>query len=288
MNLLIEILKALLNLSLNTFLLFFLILGFLIIQGLIIGYLEKFSMKNIYGSVGYKGILVTGLGVCLHETSHLLMAKLFCFKIKDVKLFRPIEGAKDGILGYVSYSYNPKNLFHKIGLFFVGFAPILGGILGLLLCIIIFLPNMLNDISSEVNVILSYNNIFSLKFFQYQITLSLSLFKSLLTFSNFKSFTFWIFLLLAISISSHTALSMEDLKGSVKGIKSILICLFMLNFIFYILDINIYNHMFYIYKFDALFITLMNISICFSLLHLAITFIIKFITSPFKKLNSYV
>lgn len=282
MNLLIEILNALFNLSLNTFFLFFLILGFLIIQGLIIGYLEKISMKNIYSSVGYTGILVTALGVCLHETSHLLMAKLFGFKIKAVKLFRPIQGAKDGVLGYVSYSYNQKNIFHKIGLFFVGFAPILGGIFGLLLCIIIFLPNVFNNISSQIDIILAYNNIFSLNFFQNQIALSFSLFKNLFTLGNFKSITFWIFLLLAISISSHTALSMEDLKGSIKGIKSIVICLFILNVIFYILDINIYNYILYIYRFDALFITLMNISICFSILHLVITYIIKFIISPFK------
>lgn len=283
MNLFIEILNIIFNISLNTLILFFLIIGFLIIQGLIIGYLEKLSMKNIYSSIGYIGILITGLGVCLHETSHLLMAKLFGFKIKDVKFFRPVQGAKDGVLGYVNYSYNPKNILHKIGLFFVGFAPILGGILGLVLCIIIFLPNTFNNVQTQLNVILSYDNIFSLRFFQNQLFLSFSLFKSLFTLQNFKNITFWIFLLLAISISSHTALSIADLKSSVKGIKTIFICLFLLNIVFYILNINIYNHMFFIYKFDALFITFMNISICFSILHLTITYIIKLSISIFKK-----
>lgn len=283
MSLFIYILNVFFKLFTDTFFLFFLLVGFLIIQGLIIGYIEKLSMKNIYSSVGYTGILVTFIGVCLHEVSHLIMAKLFGFKIKDVKLFRPIKGAKDGVLGYVKYSYNPKSIFHKIGLFFVGFAPIIGGILGLLLCIVIFTPNISTNIFNELNIILSYNNIFSINFFYSQILLSFSLFKELLTITHFKSFIFWIFLILAISISSHTALSIEDIRGGIKGIIPIFICLFILNIIFFIFNVNIYNYLFYIYKFDALFITLMNISICFSIFHLIITYIIKFIAYIFKR-----
>ncbi|MDO4534499.1 MAG: hypothetical protein Q4B63_01650 [Clostridium perfringens] len=283
MNLLVNILNVIFNLGINTVVLFFLIIGFLIIQGLIIGRLEKISMKNIYSSVGYIGILITSIGVCLHETSHFLVAKIFNFKIKEVKLFRPIKGKKDGVLGYVSYSYNPNNILHKIGLFFVGFAPLLGGILGLLLSIMIFLPNVFNNLSSQLNNILSYNSIFSFDFLQNQLLLSLSLFKDLFTLGNFKTIPFWIFLILAISISSHMALSIEDLKGAYKGIKAILLILFIFNFLLYIFNINIYNYISYIYKFDALFITLMNISICFSILHLFLTYVIKFIISPFKR-----
>ncbi len=282
MNLLINILNVIFNLAVNTAFLFFLIIGFLIIQGLIIGRLEKISMKNIYSSIGYIGILATSIGVCIHETSHFVVAKIFNFKIKEIKLFRPIKGKRDGVLGYVSYSYNPNNIFHKIGLFFVGFAPLLGGILSLLLSMMIFLPHVFYNLSSQLNNILSYN-IFSFNFFQNQLFLSLSLFNGLFTLGNFKSIQFWIFLFLAISISSHMALSMEDLKGAYKGIKAILLILFIFNFLLYIFNINIYNYIFYIYKFDALFITFMNISICFSILHLLLTYIIKLIISPFKR-----
>lgn len=283
MTILINILNVIFNLGINTIFLFFLIIGFLIIQGLIIGRLEKISMRNIYTSVGYIGILATSIGVCLHETSHFIVAKIFNFRIKEVKLFRPIKGKKDGILGYVSYSYNPNNLLHKIGLFFVGFAPLLGGVLGLILSMMIFLPHVFNNLLSQLNSMLSYNNIFSFNFFQNQLYLSFSLFKGLFTLGNFSNIFFWIFLILAISISSHMALSMEDLKGAYKGITTIFLVLFIFNFILYILNINIYNYISYIYKFDSLFITLMNISICFSILHLFLTYIIKFIISPFKR-----
>ena len=99
----------------------------ILIFGIIFHILNTKSSSNLM-TIGWgMYLLFAWIGTPIHELSHFLMCLLFGFKVSEVKLFRPFKGKKDGILGYVNYSYNPKNLYQKIGNFFVGIAPMIGG-----------------------------------------------------------------------------------------------------------------------------------------------------------------
>jgi len=64
------------------------------------------------------------IGVPTHELSHYFFCKIFRHKVLKVRLFSPTP---DGQLGFVEHSYNPASFYQKVGLFFIGIAPIIGG-----------------------------------------------------------------------------------------------------------------------------------------------------------------
>jgi len=53
------------------------------------------------------------------------MVKLFGMTVVEMALYKPDPQSKS--LGYVSYSYRSRSLWHGIGRFFVGIAPMIGG-----------------------------------------------------------------------------------------------------------------------------------------------------------------
>ena len=71
------------------------------------------------GRTGF--IYLTMPGVVIHELSHLFFCLIFQHKIMKVNLFSPQE---DGTLGMVQHSYDSRNIFHRIGNFFIGSAPV--------------------------------------------------------------------------------------------------------------------------------------------------------------------
>jgi hypothetical protein len=75
---------------------------------------------------------------------------IFGHKIVEVKLFQ-IGG--DGTLGYVNHSYNPKNIYHKIGNFFIGVAPIIGVALAFYLLNLLLVPEMANQIADSAKTV---------------------------------------------------------------------------------------------------------------------------------------
>ena len=115
-------------------------LAFIFIGGFIISLIEDKSNYYLQNAMGYTGIIITGLGTVVHELSHLIFAIIGGMKIGEVKLFRPIKGRVDGVLGYVSFSPRGKNLYNKIFLIPVGIAPIIGGTVVILISLKICLP----------------------------------------------------------------------------------------------------------------------------------------------------
>lgn len=248
------------------------LIGTFIGFGLCFGFVENLNNKFIYSAFGRTGILITGsIGTVIHETSHLLMAIMFGHKIQEVKFFKPISSSSDGVLGYVNHSYNKNNLYHNIGNFFIGIAPLIGGTIVIFLLFKFLVPNAYEYMKNTLNISSYISALNSLNIIEFLKLLSndfLILIKSLIT--NFNLSTF-IFLILMYSISTHMGLSGADLKGSLNG----LVFLFLISFIISLFKLNIFSGVIITYNiYVGLF---MSIGLIFSIITLAISYILNLI-----------
>ncbi|MBD7915467.1 hypothetical protein H9660_09940 [Clostridium sp. Sa3CUN1] len=240
------------NILLKTFVDLSWFIGVIVIIGLILGFLRNKSMKNYQQKFGRKAIYVTGIvGVPIHELSHLVMAKVFGHRIKEVKFFQ--ANNCDGNLGYVNHSYNPKNIYHQVGNFFIGIAPIICGSLLIILLLKIFVPASLES----TNDLLSFNGLFIFL-------------KNIFSLSNFKRPEFYLFLYIVFSICSHISLSKADIKGAFIGV----IFIFLILFIFNIINFNLLSYLNMV-KYNLLLTNVLIISVIFSSINLLISFILK-------------
>lgn len=228
-------------------------IGIIVLAGLVLGLLRNTSMANYQKSLGRKkAIYITGLvGVPIHELSHLIIALLFGHKIKEVKFFQVND--ENRTLGYVNHSYNPNNIFHQVGNFFIGVAPIICGSLLILLLLKFFVPVSLEN----TNDLLNANGIFRFL-------------KSIFSLNNFKRPEFYLFLYLVFSICSHISLSTADIKGAFVGVIFIFIILLVLN----VFNFNLLSHI-NIIKYNLLLTNILIISIIFSSINLLISFILS-------------
>lgn len=228
------------------------LLGIIVIIGLLLGLLRNTAMSNYQKRFGRQAIYITGIvGVPIHELSHLIVALLFGHKIKEVKFFQ--VNSENRTLGYVNHSYNPRNIYHQIGNFFIGIAPIICGSFILILLIKIFIPAALEN----TNNLLSANGVFTFL-------------KSIFSLANFKRLEFYLFLYLVFSICSHISLSKADIKGAFIGVIFIFIILLFLN----ILNVNILVHI-NIIKYNLLLTNVLIVSVIFSSINLFISFILN-------------
>lgn len=183
--------------------------GIVIIFGFLIALCRRAFCK-ITGNKGIKILLATGIiGTPIHELSHALMCLIFGHKITEMKLYDP--NSDDGTLGYVNHSFNPKNIYHQIGNFFIGIAPILGGSGILLLLSLILVPDVNAGIMREFRLVGSVD---VSRFFE----AFGSMIGYVFDFDNMTDISWWIFIILAFSIASHMELSAADIKGSLYGL----------------------------------------------------------------------
>ena len=154
----------------------------------------RIRLASLFGLNGY--IYLTAPGVMIHELSHAFFCLLFHHKISEMKIFAP---EKDGTLGYVSHTYNPRSSFQRIGNFFIGTGPVWGGVLVLWFVTLILLPSEVLDFKQG-----------GLEAF-----LKLSGYMGTADFwSRWQSYC-WLYLIL--TISSHVTLSQPDLAGASRG-----------------------------------------------------------------------
>ena len=78
------------------------------------------------------------IGTPIHELSHAFFCLLFGHRIQKIALFNPDNR---GTLGYVTHSYNNHNLWQVMGNFFIGIAPLFGGLFALYLLTYFLLDN---------------------------------------------------------------------------------------------------------------------------------------------------
>ncbi|MBQ8291583.1 MAG: hypothetical protein IJX88_03635 [Clostridia bacterium] len=197
--------------------------GCIYVFGLIVGFLGKIFYSGA-GGAGYKLCVATGLiGTPIHELGHAFFCVVFGHKIVEMKLFQPND--EEGTLGYVNHSYNPRNIYHQIGNFFIGVGPILFGSAALLGLMYLLLPETFYTVSASV---FNWNGTFD------SIWVAFSeLFKNIFAVENFSSWKFWVFLVLSCFIAIHMTLSPPDVKNSLVGTLYILLLLLVANAILY-------------------------------------------------------
>lgn len=205
------------------------LVGTVILIGFILGVLRNNTIKNFQRSFGSRAVMITGfIGVPVHEISHGLLAVLFGHKITKVKLLqRPDE---NGVMGYVRHSYNPKSIYQQVGNFFIGIAPIFGGALSI---IAIMRLVSLEAYNKLVNILVGslYITTINKNTLEGILDSYLGLLKVIFSIDNFKNPYFYIFLFIAICISSHISLSTADIKGASRGLGVIFIFVLIVNFL---------------------------------------------------------
>jgi len=202
----------------------FFVLGFFLHQ------VERGLAKALHAILGQKSILLTGwIGTPLHELSHLILCPVFLHEVKEVKFFTFDE--KSGTLGYVRHSFNPKSFYQVCGNFFIGAAPLFGGALCLWALSAWLLPG--NEISPvfQGNALSNFN-----VFFDAVGNLLEGIWAAISNPDVLSDWRFWLFVYLALCISSHLAPSSADFEGGAKGFFCFLFLMILVFSTFYFLD----------------------------------------------------
>ena len=194
--------------------------GMIIFVGFILGFLRNHSIENFQRSFGWKAVAITAIiGVPIHELSHAILCLVFRHKISKLVLLQRKD--ENGVLGYVNHAYNPNSIYQQTGNFFIGIAPIFGGISAIIALMYTIIPKTYNQFIniSMVNISITKINSVSLNGI---LNSYIDLIKIIFSSTNFSNPYFILFLFLAICISSHISLSSADIKGASKGLIVIL------------------------------------------------------------------
>ena len=195
------------------------IFGVIIVFGFLIALCNKLFYLNT-GSLGIAVCYLTGfIGTPIHELSHALFCVIFGHKIHEIKLFQ--ISPEDGTLGYVRHSYSPKNIYQRVGCFFIGVAPIL------VISVLLFwlskwlMPGLASMVFNGSSGI--YEN-FGIGAFK---TVGHNLIEMLKYYYNSpQTAGWWVFLILSAFLALHMTLSGADIKNAWKGLPNILGMLF--------------------------------------------------------------
>lgn len=242
----------------------------LVIGGLVLGYLERQANRRMIDAFGLKSIYWTAwLGTPVHELSHVFIGLMFRHRITEVKLLQTVD--TDGTMGYVRHAYHPSSLYQRIGNFFIGVAPLIGGSL-LIACTAAWLvPN-----GSLFQ--LEQSHMFRLfSFFDLPTWVSLGQaiaenFRNLFSAANFSQPSYWLFIYAALCIASRMSLSTEDIRGAGSGAGALFCLLLVANGLSMLLDPTLHTQiMYWIGRFNFLFMVMLSLSLFFSLLVLLIS-----------------
>lgn len=189
--------------------------GVIVVFGLLVSLLNRF----FYAGFGRGSITVaylTGwLGVPIHELSHALMCLVFGHRIVEIRLFQIADS--DGTLGYVNHSYNPRNLWQRVGNFFIGIAPILCISALLALFARLLIPATLQEMTDIIGGIHVADGVFEMG---RAILLSVGAF-----FGGAATWQWWVFLLIGLFLTPHMTLSGADIRGAASGFFTLAILL---------------------------------------------------------------
>ncbi|WPC43088.1 hypothetical protein [Clostridium sp. JS66] len=255
----------------RTFVETFYLTGMIILIGLILGVLRNNSIKNFQKSFGSNAVMITGfIGVPIHELSHAIFAVLFGHKITKIKLLQKPD--ENGVMGYVQHGYNQNSIYQQIGNFFIGIAPIFGGVFSIIGLMKFIIPRAYN---SFINILFRslHITVLNKSIIEGIINSYLGLIKVIFSLKNFENPYFYVFLFISICISSHISLSSADIKGASRGLCVIFIILLILNALNltkYILAIDLIKYNILITGFLMISVILSTITFLVSLILISI------------------
>ena len=158
-----------------------------------------------------ESVLWTGwLGTPIHELSHAAMCWVFRHKIKEIALFEPDRNS--GRLGYVVHTFDTRNRFQRVGNFFIGIAPLIGGSIALAVLLWMFYPEAarsaleLTGQNAEGDAI------------EKSIGIATTIFGNVINGQNFFTPRFWVFIYLVLCVGTHMAPSPSDYEGAWNGV----------------------------------------------------------------------
>lgn len=261
-------LESFLNTLLLSLVELFYLVGFLVGVGFLLGVCEKYSNSFLYKGFGRRGVLATAwIGTPIHELGHLLQCFIWGHRVTKVKFLQ--LNNPNGVLGYVEHQYNPSSIYQQVGNFFIGMGPIFSGIGALIFGMYLLVPESYQTFTEYI-----YQNVTSDIHLMMIGSATLAITKSLFTIENLINPLFWIFLVFAVSISSHIALSKADIKGSAKGLLMILFVLIILNLGASLVGFDMYTLIVRITKYNAYVLAFSSIALLFSFITLLISYIL--------------
>jgi hypothetical protein len=248
--------------------------GMIIIIGLLLGVLREHSVNNFQRSFGARAVMITGLiGVPIHELSHAMIAILFGHKIVKIKLLQKPDA--NGVMGYVQHGYKKSSIYQQIGNFFIGIAPIFGGVISIIILMRFILPQAYNE---YIAILLKSLDVTVLNkdVIEGVINSYASLVKVIFSLNNLENPYFYVFLFVSICISSHISLSYADIKGATRGLWVIFVILLILN----ALDLSKYLLDIQLIKYNILLTGFLIIAVILS----AITYLISLIFTTIRSI----
>ena len=210
--------------------------------------------------------LTGAIGTPIHELSHALFCLIFAHKITEIKLFQ-INSA-DGTLGYVNHSYNKKNIYQRVGNFFIGIAPIIviTALLGLIAWAL--MPNVIYKMSAQIGAV-SLSNGFEFVFGAYFGAMGIF-------FEAITDYHWWLFILIGSCFALHMNLSKEDINGALVGLIFVLAIFLIADIILFIIGIPVLNGFTRIILRGGVFLSVfLSISLIVNLVLLGISFIYR-------------
>ncbi len=208
--------------------------GGMFVAGLLLYLLARFTRNLFAQTFGYRTeIFVTAwIGTPVHELGHAFFCLLFGHKITKIKLFSP--NAKDGSLGSVEHSYNPRNIYQRIGNFFIGAGPLIFGSTIIFLLIWFLMPNgnAIINMQDFGKPSISFDQDGIVQFFKNVWSETIAIIPLIFSGANIGLWQFWLFMYLSLAISAHIELSPPDLKLMWGGFFIILLLIFIFNVIY--------------------------------------------------------
>ncbi len=240
---------------------------------LLFGYLIYLCNKHFYANFGQQSRAVcyaTGfIGTPIHELSHAIMCLLFGHKIVKIKFFQ--VGAEDGTLGYVLHTYNRRNIYQRIGNFFIGVAPIL--VISALLYLIAWLlmPAMVTEMTGHIQgASISEGFGPAVKGF-------FSAIGSFFTYAT--TWQWWAFIGIGMFLALHMTLSGADIKGALSGLALVLLLFLIVDVILYFVAASMLD------TFTAWLMSAAGYMLCFFTLALIIDLIALFLSFIYRAIR---
>ncbi len=249
--------------------------GIIVLFGLLIALCRTFACR-IAGQAGTKMLLFTGIiGTPIHELSHALFCIVFGHRITEIKLYDP--DGENGTLGYVSHSYNPQNVYHQIGNFFIGIAPSLGGSGAIILLMYLLTPTVFADVYSDLSYLSgSTFNVFDGSTYGILRETVTGVIGSIFDPKNAGNALWWLFIVLSLTIASHMELSFADVKGGFKGFVFVALIWLAADAVSYFVSAPLLSDFTgTVISFSATITAFLIVSLVFSLLLVLLSFVVK-------------